>query len=245
MEKVAIQITEWIREQVNTAGAKGAVLGLSGGIDSSVTAVLCKRAFPETTLCLIMPCLNDPIDVEHANLLAEKFEIETKTVDLSRAFETMLRELEAKDEGIPAANLKPRLRMTMLYYFANKLNYLVVGAGNKSELMIGYSTKYGDGGVDILPIGDLLKRDVIELAKHLGIPAEIIKKVPSAGLWKGQTDEGEIGITYEELDRILSGIEGDKIENLDLNLIDKVKKMIEESEHKRKPIPIYKLKNMR
>jgi len=243
MEKVASRIVDWIREQVNDATAEGVVLGLSGGIDSSVTAALCKRAFHDNTLGLIMPCLSDPIDVEHANLLAERFEIETRIVDLGRTFEAMLKELGAMDEGIPAANLKSRLRMSALYYFANKLNYLVVGAGNRTEWIIGYFAKYGDGGVDILPIGDLLKRDVIGLANHLGIPDEIIEKTPSAGLWKGQTDEGEIGIRYEELDGILSGIWDDKIDDPNSHPeIDKVKKMIKESEHKRKSIPVCKIK---
>jgi len=232
MEKVASQIVEWIREEVAKAGAKGVVIGLSGGLDSSVTAVLCKRAFPDTTLGLIVPCDNKPEDVEHAGLIAEKFSIETKTIDLTKTFTEMLKEIGETDGGIPSANLKPRLRMAALYYFANKMNYLVVGTGNKTELAIGYSTKYGDGGVDILPIGDLLKRDVIELAKYLGIPDEILDKAPSAGLWKGQTDEGEIGLSYGELDEIISG----KKEN------DKIKKMIEKSEHKRKPIPICKIK---
>ncbi|MBU4201704.1 MAG: NAD(+) synthase [Candidatus Altiarchaeales archaeon] len=232
MEKVAIRIVEWIREEVAKAGAKGLVVGISGGLDSSVTAVLCKRAFPDKTLGLIVPCDNDPVDVEHASLLAEKFKIETKTIDLTNTFKEMLKELGEDDVGIPSANLKPRLRMAALYYLANKLNYLVVGTGNKTERTIGYFTKYGDGGVDILPLGDLLKRDVIELAKYLGIPAKIIGKAPSAGMWEGQTDEKEIGLSYDEMDEAISG----KKEN------DKIKKMIEESEHKRKPIPICKIK---
>jgi len=232
MEKVASQIVEWIKEGVAKAGAKGVVIGLSGGLDSSVTAVLCKEAFPDTTLSLVMPCLNDPADVEHAGLMAGKFGIETKTIDITNTFKEMLKELGEDDGGIPSANLKPRLRMAALYYFANRLNYLVAGTGNKTERTIGYFTKHGDGGVDILPIGDLLKRDVKEMAKYLGIPAEIIGKVPSAGMWEGQTDEKEIGLSYAEMDEAISG----KKEN------DKIKKMIEESEHKRRPIPICKIK---
>ena len=232
MEKVAGQIVEWIKEEVAKAGAKGVVIGLSGGLDSSVTAALCKRAFPDTTLGLIVPCDNEPEDAEHAGLMAGKFGIETKTIDITNTFKEMLKELGEDDGGIPSANLKPRLRMAALYYFANRLNYLVAGTGNKTERTIGYFTKYGDGGADILPIGDLLKRDVKEMAKYLGIPAEIMGKVPSAGMWEGQTDEKEIGLSYAEMDEAISG----KKEN------DKIKKMIEESEHKRKPIPICKIK---
>ena len=232
MEKTAGQIVEWIKEEVAKAGAKGVVIGLSGGLDSSVTAALCKRAFPDTTLGLIVPCDNEPEDAEHAGLMAGKFGIETKTIDITNTFKEMLKELGEDDGGIPSANLKPRLRMAALYYFANRLNYLVAGTGNKTERTIGYFTKYGDGGADILPIGDLLKRDVKEMAKYLGIPAEIMGKVPSAGMWEGQTDEKEIGLSYAEMDEAISG----KKEN------DKIKKMIEESEHKRKPIPICKIK---
>ncbi len=232
MEKVASQIVEWIREEVAKAGAKGVVIGVSGGLDSSVTAALCKRAFPDKTLGLIVPCDNEPKDAEHAGLLAEKFDIETRTIDLTKVFTDMLKEIGETGRGIPSANLKPRLRMAALYYFANKMDYLVVGTGNKTERAIGYFTKYGDGGVDILPIGDLLKRDVKEMAKYLGIPAKIMGKAPSAGMWEGQTDEKEIGLSYAKMDEIISG----KKEN------DKIKKMIEKSEHKRKPIPICKIK---
>ena len=232
MDNLAGDMVQWVRDEVNKAGAKGVVLGLSGGIDSSVTAILCKEAFPDTTLVLIMPCINDPMDVKHAKLIAKEFGIETKTIDLTKTFGEMVRELGADEEGIPSANLKPRLRMAALYYFANKMHYLVVGTCNKTERKIGYFTKYGDGGADILPLGDLLKGDVIDLAEHLGIPPEIMDKAPSAGLWRGQTDEGEIGLSYDELDAIVSG----KKEN------DRIKRMIEESEHKRKPIPVCRIK---
>ncbi|MCK4307002.1 NAD(+) synthase, partial [candidate division WOR-3 bacterium] len=138
------------------------------------------------------------------------------------------------------ANLKPRLRMLILYYFANKLNYLVAGTGNKSELTVGYFTKYGDGGVDILPLGGLLKTQVIELAKELKIPQKIIEKVPSADLWKGQTDEGELGISYAELDKIILAIESGNSETTDPMVLNKLRNLMQVSEHKRLPIPIFK-----
>jgi NAD+ synthase len=138
-----------------------------------------------------------------------------------------------KARKLVQANLKPRLRMITLYYFANKLNYLVCGTGNKTELSVGYFTKYGDGGVDLLPIGDLLKRQVRQLARELKVPEYIITKAPTAGLWPGQTDEGEMGITYPELDDILERIEKKRRQVIAKKKLEKVKKMIKCSEHKR------------
>jgi len=248
MEQLANMITDWIKEQVEGSNSKGVVLGLSGGLDSAVVAVLCKRAFPDNTLGLIMPCLGNPQDMEHARLLADRFGIDTKEVDLSNLFENFLKGIEGPDYAVEKgrmelANLKPRLRMTTLYYFANKLNYLVVGTGNKSELSIGYFTKHGDGGVDILPIGDLVKTRVRELARHLDVPGEIIEKAPSAGLWKGQTDEGEMGLSYGELDAALTGIESNDFGNFDSEIIKKVQGMVKASEHKRKPPAIPRFNN--
>ena len=245
MTDLASRISEWIRERVKDAGAKGVVLGMSGGLDSSVTAVLCKKAFPDTTLGLIMPCFSSKEDVEHAKMVAKRFGIETKEMDISDIFKFFLNTLEEKydrnaneDIDIATANLKPRLRMICLYYFANKLNYLVVGTGNKSELSIGYFTKYGDGAVDMLPLGDLLKTEERKLAEELDIPKEIIKKVPSAGLWAGQTDESEIGMSYDALDRILLAMESDDFSGCDPELVEKVKQMMEASRHKREKIAV-------
>jgi NAD+ synthase len=155
-----------------------------------------------------MPCYSSEADLEHAHAICQKFHIATETVALDTLFDSFLKTLpsegyDAETQKISEANLKPRLRMIALYYLANRLSYLVVGTGNRSEISVGYFTKYGDGGVDILPLGNLVKSQVRELAMHLGIPKEIIEKPPSAGLWAGQTDEGEMGITYEELDRYL------------------------------------------
>ncbi len=219
------KISEWIAEKVKSAGAKGVVLGLSGGLDSSVTAVLCKKALGSNVLALLMPCHSNPKDLEHATLLAKKFGIETETIDLTEIYDKILQSLP-KGDKIPLANIKPRLRMLTLYYFANLKKYLVVGTGNKTELLTGYLTKHADSAADILPLGDLFKTQVIELARELGIPDEITGKPPSAGLWKGQHDEKELGITYGELDRILEALENNKTQGLDPDRIKQVRDMI-------------------
>ena len=240
MNTEAEVLSGWIRKKVEEASAEGVILGMSGGLDSSVTAVLCKNAFPKSTLGLIMPCFSDPEDIAHVKQVAEKFDIETRKVDLSPIFLTVLETLGSKayDRDIATANLKPRLRMLVLYYFANKLNYLVVGTGNKSELMIGYFTKYGDGGVDLLPLGDLLKTEVRALAEVLDIPKAIIEMPPSAGLWAGQTDETEIGMSYEVLDGVLKAIASNDFAGCDMDKVVKVKDMVKKAGHKREKTPV-------
>jgi NAD+ synthase len=208
---MAKKLVDWIKDKVLAAGCKGAVLGMSGGLDSAVVAALCIRAFPENTLGLIMPCHSSAKDKEHAAMVAKQFSIPTKTVVLDDIYDEYLKILpdfkpEKSLAQLAQANLKARLRMTTLYYNANQLKYLVVGSGNRSEMTVGYFTKHGDSGVDILPLGNLVKKEVRELARFLKIPREIIEKAPSAGLWAGQTDEAEMGFTYEALDDyILTG----------------------------------------
>ncbi|MCX5695818.1 MAG: NAD+ synthase [Candidatus Omnitrophica bacterium] len=227
------KIVVWIRKQVKEANAQGIVLGLSGGIDSAVVCALAKEAVgKENVLGLFMPCQSQAQDIKDAKIVAGKLKVRTKTVDLSGIYGSFLKVLP-KASNLAYANLRPRLRMTVLYYFANKFNYLVCGTGNKSELMAGYFTKYGDGGVDILPIAGLLKKDVRLLAKELGIPGHIITKAPTAGLWPGQTDEGEMGITYNELDDILYRLEHRQKQRAGKEKVAKVKSMIARSGHKR------------
>ncbi len=232
MEELANKLIAWIRGQVSGAGLRGVVFGLSGGIDSAVVAVLCKRAFPENCVGLVMPCYSSEIDIEDARTVAGKFQITVRTITLDEVYESLLRvlpvsEFDPASKKIAEANLKPRLRMLTLYYLANRLGYLVVGTGNRSEISVGYFTKYGDGGVDILPLGNLLKSQVRELASHLGIPDEIIEKPPSGGLWEGQTDEDEMGVAYEELDQYLTSGEVREL------VRKKVDDMMTKSVHKR------------
>jgi NAD+ synthase len=228
------KLLAWLRNRVKASGTKGIVLGLSGGLDSAVCARLAQLALGRNhCLALFLPCASLTADASDAQLIARHFKIKTQRLDLTRTFKTLTTLLPPANAKT-VANLKPRLRMLTLYYFANKLNYLVLGTGNKSELMTGYFTKYGDGGVDLLPLGNLLKRDVRALAEYLRIPQRIIDKPPSAGLWRGQTDEGELGITYHQLDTILSG-GNDKKKSCQLtqSATRKVKILKQASEHKR------------
>jgi NAD+ synthase len=220
----------WIKKKVSQTRAQGVVLGLSGGLDSSVVVGICSQALGSSNvLALFLPCESQKDDLTDAQEVAKKFNLKTELIDLTQVYEQLKKILPPGDQ-LAQANIKPRLRMLTLYYYANKLNYLVVGTGNKCELKVGYFTKYGDGGVDILPLGDLLKSEVKSLAKLVGVPDHIIKKVPSAGLWASQTDEGEMGITYAELEDFLSKYE--KGETPEGEKAEKIKNMMERAKHK-------------
>jgi len=232
------KIVSWIRSQVKHSAAKGIVLGLSGGIDSAVVGALCREAVGKSKLLvLFMPCNSNPRDLKDARLVAKELGLKSKLIDLSSVYDCFLKTLPEAN-ALAKNNLKPRLRMSTLYYFANKLNYLVCGTGNKSEFLVGYFTKYGDGGVDILPIADLFKHQVRGLARELKIPEAVILKPPTAGLWAGQTDEGEMGITYNELDSILDKMCSRKKQSACSSKVKKVNLMFKHSEHKRKGVEI-------
>jgi NAD+ synthase len=230
--QLAERLVCWIKDEVLAAGCKGVVVGMSGGLDSSVLAVLCHRAFPQSMLGVIIPCYTSQEDEEHARAVASQFSIPTQVVVLDTVFDTLLKVLpgdrvDPSVSRLAEGNLKARLRMLILYYFANRLKYVVVGSSNRSELSVGYFTKYGDGGVDILPLGNMVKGQIRELASFLGIPQEIIDKPPSAGLWPGQTDEGELGLSYEELDHyLITGEAGSELKQ-------RIESMIAAAEHKR------------
>jgi len=217
MSDRASQIASWLHERMHAAAARGFVVGLSGGIDSAVVARLCQMAVHSHILGVLLPCYSQPQDEDDAHLVAKTFGIPTVRVELDRTYDALQESLHTAIKGLPhevhvvdikqqlpEANSKPRLRMTTLYFIANSLNYLVAGTGNRSEIALGYYTKYGDGGVDLLPIGGLFKSEVRSLARALGVPAQIIEKAPSAGLWIGQTDESEMGFTYEMLEAYLT-----------------------------------------
>ncbi|MCD6093798.1 MAG: NAD+ synthase [Candidatus Omnitrophica bacterium] len=239
MDSIIDEIVVWLKEEVRRAGKKGIVFGLSGGVDSACLAALAKRAFPDNSLGLIMPCKESSADVEFAVKLADRLDLTAKKIILDKPYESLLETLPLTENKIAKANLKPRLRMLILYYFANIYNYLVVGTSNKSEITIGYYTKYGDGGVDLLPLAEFYKTEVRELAKELGIPKEIILRKPSAGLWSGQFDEDEIGMSYSELDEIIRAIERRNTGDIDKSKLNKVIKMMEGSRHKSRAIPVF------
>lgn len=211
-EKVAEGLVTWLRSEVEAAGHRGVVFGLSGGIDSATVAALARRAFDEEHLAVIMPVDSNPQDREDALAVIERFDLKHREVDLTPVFEAFARALgedtAANRQDLARNNIKPRLRMTTLYFLAGRNRYLVAGTGNRTELTLGYFTKYGDGGVDLLPLGHLVKHEVRELATHLSVPERIITKPPSAGMWEGQTDENELGFSYDDLDRYLVGGEG-------------------------------------
>ncbi len=235
--QLADRLVWWLGERVRLAEARGVIVGMSGGIDSAVTARLCQVTFPENVLALIMPCHSSEDDERYARMVTDKFAIPAKKVVLDNTINSLLTVLPAdclnEETGrLALANLKPRLRMISLYYVANQLRYLVVGSGNRSEITVGYFAKYGDGGVDILPLGNLVKTQVRELAVFLDIPQPIIDRPPTAGLWSGQTDEGEMGITYRELDSyITSGQASPEVKV-------KIEAMTAASEHKRHTPPL-------
>jgi NAD+ synthase len=238
------------------AGAARLVLGLSGGIDSAVVCALAARAVgPERVIAAMLPIQSREKDMVDARLAAQSASVEPVLIDLGPAYAALIAAArvsygeahsEALDEEarermnqLALANVKPRLRMTTLYFLANRANGLVVGTGNRTELNIGYFTKYGDGGVDLLPLADLDKTAVRALARELGVPEPIITKAPSAGLWEGQTDEAEIGVTYDELDRALAAIAAGEDATIDPLVRSRVVALVSGSEHKRAPIPTF------
>lgn len=249
MSKRSREITDWLRQHLTVSGARGFVVGLSGGIDSAVVARLCQMAAPGKVMGVLMPCHSADPDVTDARAVAAHFDIPTMHVDLAPAYDRLVEDVRASvlqissdplpagggDAGAderaqrPLANLKARLRMSTLYYVANSLGYLVAGTGNHSELIVGYFTKHGDGGVDLLPIGRLLKREVQSLARELDVPQAILDKPPSAGLWPGQTDEQEMGFTYADLERYET--EGPNAVSPALAM--RIERLVRASEHKR------------
>jgi NAD+ synthase len=237
------QIADWLRERLAAAGADGFVFGLSGGVDSAAAAALAVRAVgPQHVLAALLPCHSQPEDARLGRLVADTFSIPTVTVDLTPAYDALISALppDLLSGDLAAANVKPRLRMIAWYYLAQSRNYLVLGAGNKTEIAVGYFTKWGDGGVDLLPLGDFYKTQVWELARELGVPQEVIERAPSAGLWPGQTDEGEMGVTYLELDRVLVAIEKGDTSGVEPATLEKVQGMIACSAHKRAMPPIFR-----
>ncbi|WP_410507381.1 NAD+ synthase [Methanosarcina hadiensis] len=254
LEKAQNRIIDFIRDKTDRAGVSGAVVGISGGIDSALTATLSVKALgKDRVLGIHMPesSLTLASDSEDARTLADWLGIEYRTIDISgiiSAFMAAVPGSESSDR-LTKGNLKARTRMSLLYFHANQLNRMVMGTGNKTEILLGYYTKYGDGGVDLEPIGGLYKTEVWELSRRLGIPEPLITKKPSAGLWAGQTDEAELGISYVKVDEVLrmieDGLEPEKILNrtgVSAEQLSSVVQRIERNEHKRKAPPVPELR---
>jgi NAD+ synthase len=240
-----------MRQQVHAAGARGLLVGVSGGVDSAVVARLAQLATPASVLGVLLPCHSDPRDDQDALAVAQHFSLPTVRIDLSPAYDAFVAALPPASARsaplggrdapldplrgrVPLANIKPRLRMAALYFLANSMNYLVAGTGNRSELAIGYFTKWGDGGVDLLPLGKLVKRQVRAMAQEMGVPQPIVDRPPSAGLWVGQLDEEEMGFSYADLERYLA----DGPQGVAPALAMKIERLARRSDHKRALPPV-------
>ncbi len=243
-------VEKFLAEKLRKVGAKGFVLGVSGGIDSAVCLRLCARAVgKDKVLGLLMPEKDSPKDdLGDSEEMCRTEGAKSKVVDISAPVEAFKKSVGGTVDKKSLANIKARCRMVVMYHYANTDGRLVIGTSNKSEMLVGYFTKFGDGGADLEPIGDLYKTEVRQLAREIGIPEKIVKKVPSAGLWKGQTDEGEMGISYERLDAILLGIElglderkiADRAETT-LREVQRIARTVRLTSHKRKFQPVAKI----
>lgn len=233
LENYCKEIEKFLRNYLKKSGCEAFVLGVSGGVDSSLVAAIARKAVGKDKLfCYSLPIHSIKNDEEDAKKLAKQLDINLKVVNLTETFDSFVKELDGKDfTRLTKSNLKVRMRMSSLYAFAQEHKAIVLGTDNWDESYVGYFTKYGDGGVDVLPIVHLTKREVREAAKLYGVSDDLAERVASAGLFEGQTDEGEMGIKYDDLDNYLLGNE----------VPEEVKNRIEHlhkvSEHKRNPIP--------
>lgn len=243
-QKTKDAIVEFIKSKVSESKTDGIVVGLSGGIDSTLIGHLaCEAVGKENVFGIVMPSATTPAeDTVHGIETAQRLGIEYREVAIDSILNEYLCLTNLEEDNLAIGNLKARIRMSIIYYYANAKNYLVSGTGNKSEILIGYFTKHGDGACDMEPIGDLYKIEVYKLSEYLNIQDEIIKKPPRAGLWANQSDEEEIGMSYDLLDEILylfteRDMENTQIaERLDIS-VDDVNMIISKiirSEHKSK-----------
>ncbi|WP_292320217.1 NAD+ synthase [Caldisphaera sp.] len=239
-------IEKFIKNEIENSGKKGYVVGLSGGVDSATAYYLAAEAIGiENVIALIMPDVNvtPKEDINDAKDLVKRLGGQMHIIDISPIVEVYRSTLPIYQESdeVPLGNVRARIRMTILYYYANKMSRLVLGTGDRSESFIGYFTKYGDGGVDILPIGSLLKSQVRRLAQKLGVPDNVALKPSSPRLWSGQMAEKELGISYDQIDLIIYSVidkgysikEASELTGVSIDVYEKVFKMNRDSEHKR------------
>ncbi|USH00199.1 NAD+ synthase [Thermococcus argininiproducens] len=241
-EEVINKLISFIKDKVNETKAKGVVIGISGGVDSATVTYLAVNALgKERVLGLIMPYYKNK-DLDDAILVCKTLGIKYKVISIKSIVDEIEKSLGSELDHISKGNLMARTRMILLYAHANSRNYLVLGTSNKSELLTGYFTKWGDGASDYAPLINLYKTEVWKIAKVLGVPERIINKKPSAGLWEGQSDEDELGITYRQLDEILYRLIDLKMEkekiteelNIPHERVEYVESLILKSEHKRR-----------
>jgi NAD+ synthase len=242
-KEITETIERFLSEQIEKNKAKGLILGLSGGIDSAVLAYLCKRQLKEKTLAIIMPDteITPNYETEDALKIIALTGIEYKLLDIKPIVKEYSMYLEPNDWA--KGNLRARIRTNILYYYANAKNYLVLGSSDKSEHLIGYFTKFGDGAADIVPIISLYKLQVRKIAEFLGVPKNVIEKKSSAHLWKAHEAEKEIGISYEEIDSILYCLFDKKLSlddtvnktQIEKSTIEKIYNLYLKTEHKRLP----------
>ena len=238
LEAYLKDVEKFLKEYLENTHCKTYILGISGGVDSSLCAALARNAVgKDRLLCLIMPIESSKKDEEDAKLLAQELDLNYVVVDGSEIFQSYVKtykDLGQDFDRSTLGNLKARIRMSILYSFAQKYNGLVIGTDNADERYTGYFTKHGDGACDILPIAHLLKGEVVEASKILGISDYLAERVPTASLYEGQTDEIEMGITYKDLDRyILGGKVDEEVEK-------RIQHLHRISEHKRVPTPMPK-----
>lgn len=235
LEQYIDVIVKFMQDYLKDSHQDGYVLGLSGGIDSSAVAALALKAVGKERLhCIMMPINSLEDDLKDAITLAKDLDINYSVIDGSKAFNELVKEFESLGIELDAStkgNLKARIRMSILYAYGQKNRMLVLGTDNLDESYVGYFTKYGDGGVDLLPICRLTKEEVRNVASILGVRKELVERVPSAGLYEGQTDEKEMGILYKDLDAYLLG------QKVDEEVVNKIERLHRISEHKRIPIP--------
>ena len=245
-EKIETKIKEFIDENIKKSGLKGAVVAVSGGIDSAVALSLTVKALgPEKVTALTLPDRDATPERDIMDVMqhCESLGVTCSTVDITPILHVMCDALPLYDitDRISSGNIKSRLRMVAVYHFANRLNRMVIGTSNKTELITGFFTKYGDGGVDLMPLADLYKTQLRQLARHLKVPENIIRKPPSPGFFPGQTDEGELGIDYTTLDLILfsleKGVSAPSIADdlkIEIDQVEAVQRRIKANEHKRR-----------